>query len=68
MARILDANEKFVGKEPKFTGEINDSEIGSALSWYSQNKTSKDPPKSPATLIFIHSVSSVDFKIIGNEH
>ena len=45
MARILDANEKFVGKEPKFTGEITDSEIGSALSWYSQNKTPKDSQK-----------------------
>ena len=45
MTRILDANEKFVGKEPKFTGEITDSEIGSALSWYSQNKSSKDSQK-----------------------
>jgi hypothetical protein len=45
MARILDANEKFVGKEPKFTGEVTDSEIGSTLSWYSQNKSPKDSQK-----------------------
>ena len=45
MARILDANEKFVGKEPKFSGVINDSELGSTLSWYSQNKKSKDSQK-----------------------
>ena len=45
MARILDSNEVFVGKEPKFTGEISDSELGSALSWYSQNKSPKDSQK-----------------------
>lgn len=45
MTRILDANEKFVGKEPKFTGEITDSELASALTWYSQNKSTKDSQK-----------------------
>ena len=45
MTRILDANEKFVGKEPKFTGEITDSELASALTWYSQNKSTKDSHK-----------------------
>ena len=45
MVRILDANEKFVGKEPKFTTEITESELGSALSWYSINKNSKDSLK-----------------------
>ena len=45
MTRILDANEKFVGKEPKFAGEITDSELASALTWYSQNKTTKDSQK-----------------------
>lgn len=45
MARILDANELFAGKEPKFTGEITDSEMGSALTWYSQNKSTKDSQK-----------------------
>jgi hypothetical protein len=45
MTRILDANEKFVGKEPKFTGEITDSELASALTWYSQNKSTKDSKK-----------------------
>jgi hypothetical protein len=45
MTRILDANEKFVGKEPKFTDQITESELGSALSWYSNNKNSKDSHK-----------------------
>lgn len=45
MTRSFDANEKFVGKEPKFSGEITDSELGTALSWYSQNKKSKDSQK-----------------------
>jgi hypothetical protein len=45
MVRILDANEKFVGKEPKFTGEITDGELASALTWYSQNKSTKDSQK-----------------------
>lgn len=45
MARILDANEKFVGKEPKFTDEVTDSELASALSWYAQNKSNKDSQK-----------------------
>jgi hypothetical protein len=45
MARILDANEKFVGSEPKVAKEISNSELGSMLSWYSQNKSKKDATK-----------------------
>ena len=45
MARILDANEKFTGKEPKVVGILSDNELGSILSWYSQNKKSRDSIK-----------------------
>jgi hypothetical protein len=45
MTRILDANEKFVGSEPKVSKEISNSELGSMLSWYSQNKSKKDAVK-----------------------
>jgi hypothetical protein len=45
MARILDANEKFVGSEPKVAKEISNSELGSMLSWYAQNKSKKDSVK-----------------------
>jgi hypothetical protein len=45
MSRILDANLVFAGKEPKFQGEISQSALMSALSWYSQNKTKKDSIK-----------------------
>lgn len=45
MARILDANEKFTGKEPKVVGNLTDNELGGILSWYSQNKKSRDSIK-----------------------
>ena len=45
MARILDANEKFVGSEPKVAKEISNSELGTILSWYAQNKSKKDSVK-----------------------
>jgi hypothetical protein len=45
MARMLDANEKFVGSEPKAAKEITNSELGSMLSWYAQNKSKKDSVK-----------------------
>jgi hypothetical protein len=45
MSRILDANLVFAGKEPKFQGEISQSNLMTALSWYSQNKTKKDSLK-----------------------
>jgi len=45
MVRILDANEKFVGQEPKFLGEVTEKDLGNALSWYSSNKKSKDSQK-----------------------
>ena len=32
MARILDVNEKFVGQEPKFSGEVTEKDLGNALS------------------------------------
>ena len=45
MARILDVNEKFTGSEPTFSGEISNSELGSALSWYSKSKNKKESLK-----------------------
>jgi len=45
MARIFDANEKFVGGEPKMVKEVTNSELGTMLSWYSQNKSKKDSVK-----------------------
>ena len=45
MSRILDANLVFAGKEPKFQGEVTQTELMVALSWYAQNKTKKDALK-----------------------
>jgi hypothetical protein len=45
MARMLDVNEKFVGQEPKFSGEVTEKNLGDALSWYSINRKSKDSQK-----------------------
>lgn len=45
MARILDVNEKFVGQEPKFSGEVTEKDLGNALSWYSTNRKAKDSQK-----------------------
>lgn len=45
MARMLDANQKFTGTEPKFSTELSQMDLSKALSWYSQNKDSKDSQK-----------------------
>lgn len=45
MARMLDANQKFTGAEPKFSTELSQIDLSKALSWYSQNKDSKDSQK-----------------------
>ena len=45
MARMLDVNEKFVGQEPKFLGEVTEKDLGIALSWYSINRKAKDSQK-----------------------
>ena len=45
MARMLDVNEKFVGQEPKFLGEVTEKNLGIALSWYSINRKAKDSQK-----------------------
>ena len=45
MARILDVNEKFVGQEPKFSGDVTEKDLGNALSWYSTNRKPKDSQK-----------------------
>jgi hypothetical protein len=45
MARILDVNEKFVGQEPKFSGDVTEKDLGNALSWYSTNRKLKDSQK-----------------------
>ena len=45
MARMLDANQKFAGAEPKFSTELSQIDLSKALSWYSQNKDSKDSQK-----------------------
>ena len=45
MSRVLDVNELFTGSEPKLQKELTNSELSSALSWYSQNKSKKDSTK-----------------------
>ena len=45
MARMLDVNEKFVGQEPKFLGEVTEKNLGDALSWYATNRKAKDSQK-----------------------
>jgi len=45
MARITDANLAFAGNEPKFAVELSPIDMMKTLSWYSQNKTSKDSQK-----------------------
>ena len=42
---MLDVNEKFVGQEPKFLGEVTEKDLGIALSWYSINRKAKDSQK-----------------------
>ncbi|MCX8482835.1 MAG: hypothetical protein ORN50_04590, partial [Crocinitomicaceae bacterium] len=32
-------------KEPKFSGEVSQTELTQALSWYAQNRDSKDATK-----------------------
>lgn len=45
MPRVLDVNELFTGSEPKIQKELTNAELGTVLSWYSQNKTKKDSIK-----------------------
>lgn len=45
MARITDVNVVFSGQEPKFTAELTQIDLMKTLSWYSQNKDSKDAQK-----------------------
>ena len=45
MARITDANLLFVGQEPKFSVELSQMDMMKTLSWYSQNKDTKDATK-----------------------
>jgi hypothetical protein len=45
VARILDANAHFAGKEPKFSLEVSKLDMMIALNWYNVNKTSKDAEK-----------------------
>lgn len=45
MARITDANLVFVGTEPKFSKELSKTELMKTLTWYAQNKDSKDALK-----------------------
>lgn len=40
--RILDANQHFVGTEPKFKGQLTKSQLITALNWYAQNSDSKN--------------------------
>lgn len=42
MARITDANAVFAGSEPKFSKELSKLELVKSLSWYTQNRDSKD--------------------------
>ena len=45
MARITDANLLFAGTEPKFTVELSMLDLIKTLTWYNQNKASKDAEK-----------------------
>lgn len=45
MSRVTDANMYFSGSEPKFSGELTQSDMMGALNWYSQNKDTKDAQK-----------------------
>ena len=45
MARITDANLAFAGHEPKFSVELSAIDMIKTLSWYSQNKDTKDAVK-----------------------
>lgn len=45
MARITDANLAFAGHEPKFSVELSAIDMIKTLSWYSQNKDTKDAAK-----------------------
>ena len=45
MARITDANLAFAGHEPKFSIELSAIDMIKTLSWYSQNKDTKDATK-----------------------
>lgn len=45
MARITDANLAFAGHEPKFSVELSPIDVIKTLSWYSQNKDTKDAYK-----------------------
>jgi len=45
MARMLDANQKFAGAEPKFSQELTQIDLMKTLSWYAQNKDNKDAQK-----------------------
>ena len=45
MARITDANLAFAGSEPKFSVELSAIDMMKTLSWYSQNKDTKDAVK-----------------------
>jgi hypothetical protein len=45
MARMLDANQKFAGAEPKFTEQLSQIDLMKTLSWYAQNKDGKDAQK-----------------------
>lgn len=45
MARITDANLAFAGNEPKFSVELSQIDLIKTLSWYSQNKDTKDAHK-----------------------
>ena len=45
MARITDANLAFAGSEPKFAIELSPIDMIKTLSWYSQNKDTKDAVK-----------------------
>lgn len=45
MARITDANLAFAGNEPKFAVELSPVDMIKTLSWYSQNKDTRDAHK-----------------------
>lgn len=59
--RALDANEIILGAEPKFDSQLSKVQLMNALSWYSQNKLTKDSLKyANAYFKKYHKISSID--------
>lgn len=59
--RILDANLKFAGAEPKYNSELTKIDMIRALNWYNENKNDKDAYK------YAHDYLKKNYKIEAME-